>query len=113
MEDSNSSYRMPQGFHPSQSADIARGLIDAIHQFLTEGPGTNRVIPSGDRAGLNGLVELLQGEVHALHDYLREIENRTTLELPKSDADFDELDVRHKAFKGVMEPQLVYYSSRR
>ena len=108
MEDSRSTYRMPQGFHPSQSADIARGLIDAIHQFLFEGPGTARVIPPGDRAGLNALVELLQAEVRALHAYLREIENRTTLVLPMNDAEFDALDVRHKRYDGVKEPSPAY-----
>lgn len=108
MEDSRSTYRMPEGFNPYSSIDAIRGLIDAVHQFLTEGPGTNRVIPSGDRAGLDALVELLQAEVHALHAYLREIENRTTLELPKSEADFDALDVSHRRIDSVKEPAAVY-----
>ncbi len=106
--DESITYHMPQGFNPYASADAARGLIDAIHQFLFEGPGTARVIPSGDRAGLNALVELLQAEVRALHAYLREIENRTTLVLPMNDAEFDALDVRHKRFDGVKEPAMTY-----
>ena len=65
-------------------------------------------LPPGDRAGLNALVELLQAEVRALHAYLREIENRTTLDLPMNDAEFDALDVRHRRFDGVKEPAMTY-----
>lgn len=107
MEDP-SNYRVPEGFNPYVSADAARGLIDAVHHFLFEGPGTARLIPPAERAGLNALVELLQTEIHCLQDYLREIENRTTLDLPLTDAAFDAIDVRFRHADGVKEPSPAY-----
>ncbi|HEX7048300.1 MAG TPA: hypothetical protein VF275_12085 [Gammaproteobacteria bacterium] len=107
MEDSTP-YRMPEDFNPFISIDAARGLTDAIHHFLLEGPGTQRVIPFGDKAGADALVELLQAEVHALHDYLHEITNRTSLNLPMSDAEFDALDIQHRQDGCVKEPRARY-----
>lgn len=72
MEKKNSTYRMPEGFSPYASLDSVRGLSDAIHQFMLEGPGTQAVIPYGDKAGLNGLIELLQEQTQALHEYFGE-----------------------------------------
>lgn len=108
MNSKDATYRMPEGFDPHSTIDAIRGLTDAIHQFLLEGPGTQRVIPAGERAGLNALLEQLQVEVHALHDYLREIENRTTLELPVSDEDFDAIDVRYARNDKVREAAGLY-----
>ncbi|HEX7030868.1 MAG TPA: hypothetical protein VF254_09735 [Gammaproteobacteria bacterium] len=108
MNKKNTTYRVPEGFNPFATADTIRGLTDAVHRFLFEGPGTLRKIPGADRAALNGLAELLQAEVHALHDYLREIENRTTLELPRTDAEFDAMDVRFSRKDEVRETAAVY-----
>lgn len=106
MEDTNT-YRLPEGFDPYTSIDAVRGLADAVHRFMAEGPGTQREIPSGDRAGLNALIELLQAEVQALHEYFAELENRTSLDLPRSQEELDALDFRN--FKGgVREPAAVY-----
>lgn len=112
MNKKDTSYRIPEGFDPQSTINAVRGLTDAIHQFLLEGPGTARVIPAGERAGLNALVEQLQAEVHALHDYLREIENRTTLELPMSDADFDAIDVRFARKDEIKEEPALYVVNR-
>lgn len=112
MNKKDNTYRMPEGFDPYSTADAIRGLTDAVHQFLFEGPGVERIIPPGDRAGLNALVELLQPEVHALHAYLREIENRLTLDLPTTDAEFDALDVRHSKNDEVKEEQSLYLVQR-
>lgn len=101
-------YAVPKGFNPYTTADTIRGLTDAVHRFLFEGPGTADVIPDIERAALNGLVELLQAEVHALHEYLHEIENRMTLELPMSDADFETLDALRDRYDGVKEEAAVY-----
>lgn len=96
MNKKDTTYRMPEGFDPHAALNAARGLADAVHWFLLEGPGTARVIPSGDRAGLNALVELLRGTVQELHEYFAELENRTVLELPRSQEELDALDIRFR-----------------
>lgn len=106
--ESSNTYRVPECINPWNSADGVHGLADAIHQFLLEGPGTARVIPPGDRAGLNALVEMLLAELHELHEYLHQIENRTTLDLPMSDADFDAIDVRHARKDEIKEEPALY-----
>lgn len=63
---------------------------------------------AGIGQGCNALVEQLQAEVQALHDYLREIENRTTLELPRSDADFHAIDARFARKDEIRETAAVY-----
>ena len=96
MEDNNRTYRMPEGFDPFDSVNHIRALTDALHQLVTEGEMTQRPAPQAAYSNLVSLLELLQPEVHALHAYLREIENATTLELPMSDADFKAISVgRH------------------
>jgi len=106
MEDTNT-YRVPEEFNPWNSADAIRGLVDAVHQFHLEGPGTQRVIPFGDKAGLNALIELLQVEAHTLHDYLHEIANSTTLSLPLTDNEFDAINYGCNRNK-VKEPAALY-----
>ena len=107
MDDTNTTYRMPEGFDPYISLDAIRGLADAVNRFMTEGPGTQRVIPSGDRAGLNALIELLQAEVQALHEYFAELENRTSLELPRDQDELDAMDFRNSEDE-VRETAAVY-----
>jgi len=106
MEDSNT-YRVPEDFNPWNSVDAIRGLVDAVHQFHLEGPGTESVIPFGDKAGLNALIELLQVEAHALHDYLHEISNSTTLSLPLTDEDFEAIGYGRNRNE-VKERQALY-----
>lgn len=108
MERKNSTYRMPEGFNLYSTADAVRGLTDAVHYTLMEGPGTDAHMSRGDRAGLNAMVELLQARVHELHDYLIEIENSTTLNLPTSDADFEALHVKHARKDEVKEEAAIY-----
>lgn len=108
MEDSKTAFPLPEDFDPTATADFIRGLTDAIHHFLLEGPGTARVIPTGDKAGLNALIEQLQAEVHALHDWLSEIENSTTLELPRTEADFEAVHVKHARKDEIREPVPIY-----
>ncbi|HEX7046238.1 MAG TPA: hypothetical protein VF275_01525 [Gammaproteobacteria bacterium] len=108
MDKKNSTYRMPEGFNPYSTVNAVRGLTDAIHYTLLEGPGTQAEMSYGDIAGLNALVELLQAEVHALHDYISEIDNRTTLNLPMSDAEFDALDARLFSGGMVRETPAIY-----
>ncbi len=103
-------YRMPEDFDPLTAADAVRGLTDAIHSFMTEGPGTEAVVPRGDQAGMLALLELLQVNAQGLHDYLLDIENRTTLELPRSEADFERLHVRHS--KDEVREMAAVYSIR-
>lgn len=99
-------YHIPAGFNPYSTIDAIRGLTDAIHHLLLEGPGTAAHMEYGDRAGLNALVELLQTEVHVLHDYLSEIDNRGSLELPTSDEELDALDAKYT--DGVREEPALY-----
>ena len=102
------SYRIPEGFNPYTCMDTIRGLVDAIHHFETEGPGTDRIPSRGDRAGLTALLDQLQLHTHELHDYFNEIQNSTTLELPLSDSDFESLHVKHARKDEVKEPPALY-----
>lgn len=99
-------YRVPEGFDPHTCMDTIRGLTDAIHHHMTEGPGVERNPERGTRAGLTSLLDQLQHHVHQLHDYLIEIENSTTLELPITDSDFESLHVSNK--NKVREEQALY-----
>lgn len=110
MNKKDTSYRMPEGFNPYASLDSVRGLSDAIQQFMLEGPGTNSVIPYGDKAGVNALIEILQGEAHALHDYFAELQNRTSLDLPLSQEEIDALDFRNS--KDEVKETAALYSIR-
>lgn len=75
------------------------------HQLVTIGEMTEYPPPPSAHSNLVSLMELLQPQVHALHDYLHEIENLTNLELPLTDMDFEIASVE----KGwVKEPQAVY-----
>lgn len=65
-------------------------------------------VARGDKSGLDALAELLKAHVHELHDYLTEIENSTTLELPRSDEDFEALHVRNARKDEVRETAAVY-----
>lgn len=93
MERKNSTCRMPEGFNPHICIDRARALADALHQLVTEGEMTQRPAPQAAYSNLVSLMELLQPEVHALHGYLGEIENATTLKLPITDEDFDAIAI--------------------
>jgi len=102
MED-NKTYRVPEDCNPFISADRVRALTDALHQLVPEGDVTRRPAPHSAYASLISLMDLLQPEVHALHDYLGEIENRGKPTLPLTDAEFDALDE-----DGVREAPALY-----
>jgi len=110
MNKKDTAYRMPEGFNPYAAMDAIRGLTDAIHHSLLEGPGTAARMPYGDKAALNGLVELLHEQVHAWHDYMAELENRTTVELPRTQEELDALDFRN--FKDEVRESAAIYSIR-
>lgn len=93
------------GFDPFSTADTARALTDAVHHLVTEDEMIERPAPRFALASLQSLMELLQPEVHALHEYLREIENSTTLKLPMSDEDFEAISVEKNR---VRETAAVY-----
>ncbi|MBW3567775.1 MAG: hypothetical protein KY410_07440 [Proteobacteria bacterium] len=112
MEKKNSTYRMPEGFDPYDAMDAIRGLVDAIHHFLLEGPGTMSRIPYPDKAGLNAIVELLRAQAHSMHDYIAELENRTTLELPRTQEELDALDFRHAKDDEVKDEPALYLVRR-
>ncbi|HEX7046376.1 MAG TPA: hypothetical protein VF275_02220 [Gammaproteobacteria bacterium] len=92
-KNNSTTYRIPEDFNPYISADHVRALTDALHQLVTEGEMTQRPAPQTAYSNLVSLMELLQPEVHALHDYLGEIENRGTLNLPLTDEEFDAVSV--------------------
>lgn len=102
MKDSNP--RIPENFNPYISADHVRALTDALHQLVTEGEMTLRPAPQRAYSNLVSLMELLQPEVHALHDYLGEIENLTTLKLPLTDEEFEAISVEQ--YKVREEPAI-------
>lgn len=99
------SCHLPEGFNPHSTADTIRGLTDAVHHLVTEGEMIEQPAPKHALGKLQALADLLQVEVRTLHDYLREIENRTTLRLPMTAEDFDETDV---ARNQVRETSPVY-----
>ncbi|HEX7029179.1 MAG TPA: hypothetical protein VF254_01155 [Gammaproteobacteria bacterium] len=92
-KNNSTTYRIPEDFNPYVSADHVRTLTDALHQLVTEGEMTLRPAPQTAYSNLVSLMELVQPEVHALHDYLREIENRGTLELPLTDEELEAVSV--------------------
>lgn len=101
-------YRIPAGFNPWQTFDALRGLADALRHFTTEGPGTRDPIEYSDRCSLDGLIELLQREAHALHDYFTAIGDNTLLKLPLTDSDFESLHVKRTTEHEVKEPAALY-----
>src|SRR5690606_22081024 len=104
----STTYRVPEGFHPITCMDTIRGLADAIHHHMTEGPGTERNPSRGDQGGLISLIDLLQQHVHELHAWFIEIENSTSLELPLTDADFEALRGKLGGKDEVREKAAVY-----
>lgn len=108
MEDNHTPYRMPEGFNPFAAVDTVRALTDAIHHMVTAGELIERAAPKHALGTLQSLLELLQPEVHTLHEYLREIENSTTLALPGSDADFEALHVKHARNNEIRETAAIY-----
>lgn len=108
MEDSETAYSLPEGFNPWMALDAIRGLSNGIHHVLNDGAGTQEQMAYGDRAALDGLVELLREQVHALHDYFTHVSDVTTLKLPRTAADFEALHVRHARKDEVREPAAVY-----
>lgn len=106
--DNNTSYRMPDDFNPHFAVDAIRALAWAINRFVNEGPGTSMRLKRGEHASLGAMTELLQDIAFDFHDYFVDIENRTTLHLPKCEADFEALHVRHARQHKVEEPPAVY-----
>lgn len=101
-------YRVPEGFHPFTCMDTIRGLTDAIHRYMTEGPGTQRKPGRGNQGGLVALIDQLQHHVHQLHAWLIEIENATSLELPFTDADFEALQLKYTGRNEIRESPALY-----
>lgn len=107
MEDSNT-YRVPEDFNPWITLDAIRGLADAVHHMVTEGPGTDDEMTDGDRASLEGLTALMREKAHALHDYFRHVGDITTLRLPITEADFEAAHVKHAKSDEVREEPPLY-----
>lgn len=105
MSEMDTAYHLPEGFNPFFSADRVRALTDALHQLVVDGEITG---PKHAVASLHALLEMLRPEAQALQEYLREVENSTTLRLPVSDEDFEALHVRHAGKGDVKEPGAVY-----
>ena len=94
MEDTNT-YRVPETFHPFTCMDAIRGLADAIHLYMHQGPGSRNRPGRANQGGLVALIDLLQQHVHQLHDWLLEIENLVSFDLPVTRADFEALHASH------------------
>lgn len=110
MDDNNKTYRMPAGFNPCHAADALLGLATAIRHSVMEGPLSESSLSDEEYFSLCGLVTLLHEQAHALHGYLRDIENRTTIRLPRSEADFEKLSMNPDDYGMVKEPPPVYVS---
>ena len=108
MDDKHTPYHLPEGFNPYTAMDAIRGLTDAIYQFLLEGPGTADRIAVADKAGLNELLEYLQAEVHALHEYLLELQNSTDVALPLTEEEIDTWRVGRFKHNSVKDTPGVY-----
>lgn len=108
MEDSRTAHSVPEGFNPWITLDAIRGLADAIHHVLLEGPGAEDRMAYGDRAALDGLAGLMRDRARALHDYFTRVGDITTVKLPLSEEDFDALHVRHARTDEVKEEPALY-----
>lgn len=107
MEDS-STYGTPENFNPWIALDAIRGLADAIHHMVTEGPGADNEMTDGDRAAMEGLTGLMREKAHALHDYFRRVGDITTVRLPVTEADFEAMHVKHAKTDEIKEESALY-----
>lgn len=111
MDKNVQTYRMPDGFNPYHAANALRGLAAAIRQMVMQGPLSESSLSDEEYFSLCGLVTLMHEQARALHDYLLDIENRTTIRLPRSEADFEKLSIPEldpDDYGKVKEPSLVY-----
>ncbi|HEX7046079.1 MAG TPA: hypothetical protein VF275_00715 [Gammaproteobacteria bacterium] len=89
--DKENNYRVPEGFHPYICMDTIRGLTDAIHLHMNQGPGTQLNPSRADQGALVALIDQLQKHVRTFHAWLIEIENIGNVELPVTNSDFESL----------------------
>lgn len=108
MEDSKTAYPLPENFNPWTALDAIRGLADALHQMVVEGPAAEDAMSDGDHASLEGLTALMREKVHALHAYFRLLGDITTVRLPVTAADFEAVHVKHAKSDEVREEAPLY-----
>jgi len=61
-----------------------------------------------DRASLEGLLDTLQSQVHALHDYFIATGDTTAIRLPLTDAELDTMHVKNAKMNEVREAPPLY-----
>ena len=95
-------------FESGRGLDVGTAnLAAAIQDFLLEGPGTERQMPVAEVSALLGLAWIQDQLVRELHEWLVNIENLTTVQLPVSAEDFDACHVQCMP-EGVGESSGLY-----
>lgn len=106
-------YRPAPNFDAIDHANALKGIAEALHWLMTEGAGTERHISTDTRTSLLGLIDIQQKLMRELHQWLVNIENLTTVRLPHTAEDFDQLHVSRQADRNaVREPRTVYSIQR-
>ena len=88
-------YRPSPDFHPYDHAAAIKGIAECLETLFMEGPATSLAHSNDLRASINGLVILQCKLVRELHQWLVNIENLTTIELPMTAEDFEKHHVRN------------------
>ena len=71
----------PADFNPWLAADALKGLSEAMHLFITEGPAADEPLSRGAHASMIGLSWTAQRLAHELHAYLAAL-SEAGIELP-------------------------------
>lgn len=71
----------PADFNPWLAADALKGLSEAMHWFITEGPAADEPMSRGAHASMIGLSWTAQRLAHELHAYLAAL-SEAGIELP-------------------------------
>jgi hypothetical protein len=101
-------YRPAPDFYPYDHANAIKGISECLHDLFTEGEAVDMRHSNELRASINGLVWIQQKLVRELHEWLVNIENLTTIELPMTAEDFERHHVRKQHHDGVKDEAAIY-----
>lgn len=102
-------YRPAPDFHPYDHLYAIKGIAEALHARIAEGPAVEMRWPPGEYDSLLGLVCLQEKLAQEFHEWLVNIENLTTIHLPMTAEDFEKHHVKHcRVDDAVKERRAVY-----
>lgn len=76
---------LPHDFNPWLATDALKGITEAIHWFVTEGPGAEHPMPAGAQSSLIGLTWAGRNLARQLHAYFAALE-AAGIELPGTES---------------------------